>query len=89
MDKWGEGFSKQLEKLERESTSTGVMLVSSTPHSLTFSIPLNLTTLFPQKDYRNRMNLNNSIQKQWCEGQISEKEGINMSLKDEEAAYAE
>ena len=35
------------------------------------------------------MNLNNSIQKQWCEGQISEKESINMSLKDEEAAYAE
>ena len=35
------------------------------------------------------MNLNNSIQKEWVHEQISEKEGINQSLKDEEHAYAQ
>ena len=39
-------------------------------------------------DYRNRVNLNNSIQKQWYEGQIYEKDNNTQSLKDEEAAYA-
>jgi hypothetical protein len=33
--------------------------------------------------------LNNSVQKQWVHEQISEKEDINNSLKNEEAAYAQ
>ena len=39
-------------------------------------------------DYRNRVNLNNQVQKEWVHEQISEKEGISESLKSEEQMYA-
>ena len=44
---------------------------------------------FFHSDYRNRINLNNSIQKDWVHEQVAEKESISQSLKDEEAAYAQ
>ena len=40
-------------------------------------------------DYRNRINLNNSVQKEWVHQQVSEKESIKQSLTDEEAMYAQ
>lgn len=40
-------------------------------------------------DYRNRVNLNNQVQKEWVHQQISEKDGISESLKSEEQMYAQ
>jgi hypothetical protein len=40
-------------------------------------------------NYRNRINLNNSVQKEWVQQQTSEKEGINENLKHEESEYAQ
>jgi len=44
--------------------------------------------IFSFIDYRNRMNQNARIQKQWVSDQTAEKEQINNCLKNEEAEYA-
>ena len=71
---------------------------SYTAYLTTLSIDLTILVVFHMKnltifsfliDYRNRVNFNNSIQKDWVQDQKSEKEGIHQSLKDEEAAYAQ